>query len=223
MTDKSVASLIPKKIHQIFWSFTGKELKDIPKFKEHTLKTEQFAKKYGYEYKLWDLKECEELIVEYFPKYIDLWNEFRYPIQRCDFIRYLILFIHGGWYIDCDVYPLQDLTPLENNNQCFTTWHIDHKRLPYNAVFGSTDRNPLFLDIIEDVERRTYLKQSQKIYETWKGRLVFQTTGHSMLKNHIPKEDIHDLLTVFNEKKKINSSSDNPYFHDSNISSWWGK
>jgi len=219
---------IPRKIHQIFWSFTAsgadpKELNDIPKFKECTDKTKEFAKKYGYEYKLWDLKDCEEFLVEYFVEYIDLWNEFRYPIQKCDFIRYLILFIHGGWYLDCDVYPLQDLSPLENNNQCFTTWHIDHKRLPYNAVMGSNFRNPLFIDIMRDVENRTYEKQSQKIYDKWIGRLVFQTTGHWMLKRHVPKEDIHDLLTVFNEHKHIDCSSKNPYFHDSNISSWYGK
>jgi len=216
--------MIPKKIHQIYGLFNdGKSIEQIPKFKEHTLKTEQFAKHYGYEYKLWDLKECEELLIEHFPQYIELWQEFRYPIQRCDFIRYLILFIHGGWYIDCDVFPLQDLTPLENNNQCFTRWSIDKNKLPYNAVFGSTDRNPLFLDIIEDIEKRTYEKQGKKIYETWKGRLVFQTTGHHMLKRHVPKKDIHDLLTVFNQKKHIDCSSHNPYFHDSNISSWWGK
>ena len=220
--------MIPRKIHQVFWSFTasgaeGKELNDIPKFKEYTTKTQQFANHYGYEYKLWSLKDCEELIVEYFPQYIELWNDFRYDIQRCDFIRYLILFIHGGWYLDCDVYPLQDMKPLESNNQVFTTWHIDKHKLPYNAVMGSIDRNPLFLKIMKSVERRTYEKQSKKIYDTWKGRLVFQTTGHHMLKRHIPKEDIHDLLTVLNEEKKINNSSKNPYFHDSNISSWWNK
>jgi mannosyltransferase OCH1-like enzyme len=215
--------MIPRKIHQIFWSFTGKELNDIPKFKEYTTKTQQFANHYGYEYKLWSLKDCEELIVEYFPQYIELWLTFRYDIQRCDFIRYLILFIHGGWYLDCDVYPLQDMKPLESSQQVFTTWHIDKNKLPYNAVMGSTDRNPLFLKIMRSVEYRTYEKQSKSIYDTWKGRLVFQTTGHWMLKRHVPKEDIHDLLTVFNEKKKINNSSDNPYFHDSNISSWWFK
>jgi len=220
--------MIPRKIHQVFWSFTasgaeGKELNDIPKFKEYTTKTQQFANHYGYEYKLWSLKDCEELIVEYFPQYIELWNDFRYDIQRCDFIRYLILFIHGGWYLDCDVYPIQDMKPLESLQQVFTTWHIDKHKLPYNAVMASTDRNPLFLKIMKSVERRTYEKQSKKIYDTWKGRLVFQTTGHHMLKRHIPKEDIHDLLTVFNEKKKINNSSKNPYFHDSNISSWWNK
>ena len=220
--------MIPRKIHQVFWSFTasgaeGKELNDIPKFKEYTTKTQQFANHYGYEYKLWSLKDCEELIVEYFPQYIELWNDFRYDIQRCDFIRYLILFIHGGWYLDCDVYPIQDMKPLESLQQVFTTWHIDKHKLPYNAVMGSTYRNPLFLKIMKSVERRTYEKQNKSIYDTWKGRLVFQTTGHHMLKQHIPKEDIHDLLTVFNEKKKINNSSKNPYFHDSNISSWWGK
>ena len=221
--------MIPRKIHQVFWSFTaqgassGKELNDIPKFKEYTMKTQQFANHYGYEYKLWSLKDCEELIVEYFPQYINLWTDFRYDIQRCDFIRYLILFIEGGWYLDCDTHPLQDMKPLENNNQVFTTWSIDKNKLPYNAVMGSTDRNPLFLKIMKSVERRTYEKQNMEIYKSWKGRLVFQTTGHWMLKQHVAKEDIYDLLTVFNEKKKINCSSHNPYFHDSNISSWWGK
>jgi mannosyltransferase OCH1-like enzyme len=215
---------IPRKIHQIYGIFNdGIPIEDIPIFKEHTMKTKQFADHYGYEYKLWDLKDCEELIVEYFPQYIELWNDFRHPIQKCDFIRYLILFIHGGWYLDCDVYPLQDMKPLENNNQVFTTWHIDHKRLPYNAVMGSTDRNPLFLKIMRDVEYRTYDKQSKKIYDTWKGRLVFQTTGHHMLKRHVPKEDINDLLTILNEEKHLDCSSKNPYFHDSNISSWYGK
>jgi len=59
--------MIPRKIHQVFWSFTasgaeGKELNDIPKFKEYTTKTQQFANHYGYEYKLWSLKDCEEFL-----------------------------------------------------------------------------------------------------------------------------------------------------------------
>ena len=56
--------MIPRKIHQVFWSFTGKELNDIPKFKEYTTKTQQFANHYGYEYKLWSLKDCEEFLIE---------------------------------------------------------------------------------------------------------------------------------------------------------------
>lgn len=213
--------MIPKTIHQIFWNFKGKELDEIDVFRESVDETKRFCDEYKYEYRMWNLKECEELIVEYFPKYITLWTEFRYDIQRCDFIRYCILFIHGGFYVDCDVYPIQNLDSLlDTGRQVFTSWNNDKDRKPYNAVMGSVKRNPLFLDIIEDIERRVIEKQSKKIYDTWKGRLVFQTTGHHMLKRHVPKENIYDLMLIYNEKKKIYTTSSNPYFYDNNISFW---
>jgi len=212
--------MIPKTIHQIFWNFKGKELDEIKVFKESTDETKKFCSEYKYEYKMWDLKDCEELIVEKFPEYIDLWTEFRYDIQRCDFIRYCILYQYGGWYIDCDVYPIQNLESLRDNQIVFTTWNDDKDNKPYNAVMGSVKRNPLFLDIMDDIQNRVIEKQSKKIYDTWKGRLVFHTTGHHMLKRHVPKEDIHDLLIVYNEKKKIYISAPNPYFYDNNASLW---
>jgi len=211
---------INKNIHQVYGIFDdGKKLEDIEVFKQNTMKTKQFADKYGYEYKLWSLTDCEELLVDYFSEYIELWTNFRYPIQKADFIRYCILYIYGGWYIDCDVYPLKDISPLENNNQVFVRGAA--RDLPYNAVMGSMKDNSLFLDIMKDVEKRTYEKQNKDIYEVWKGRLVFQTTGQNMLKNHIAKKDLHDILSVVNETKKINISPNNPYFHDNNISSWY--
>ena len=60
-----------------------------------------------------------------------------------------------------------------------------------------------------------------KIYDTWVGRLVFQTTGHSMLRKHIDKKYIKDVLHIQNDKKNINVIGNEPYFYDSNISSWY--
>ena len=212
--------MIPKTIHQIFWNFKGKELDEIDVFRQSVDETKRYCSEYKYEYKMWDLKDCEELICDKFPQYIDLWTEFRFDIQRCDFIRYLILHSYGGWYIDCDVYPIQSLHTIADAKQIFTSWNNDKDLKPYNAVMGSVKRNPLFLDIMEDIERRVIQKQSKKIYDTWKGRLVFQTTGHHMLKRHVPKENIYDLMLIYNEKKKIYTTSSNPYFYDNNISFW---
>ena len=222
MTDKSVASLIPKTIHQIYGIFDdGIKLDQIDVFRESVDETKRFCDEYKYEYKMWNLKDCEEFICEYFPQYICLWNEFRYPIQRADFIRYCILFIHGGFYVDCDVYPIQNLDSLlDSGRQVFTSWNDDKDKKPYNAVMGSVKRNPLFLDIMDDIQNRVIEKQSKKIYDTWKGRLVFQTTGHHMLKRHVPKENIYDLMLIYNEKKNIYTTSPNPYFYDNNISFW---
>ena len=213
---------IPKKIHQIYGIFDdGVPIEDISIFKEYTEKTKQFANHYGYEYKLWNLKECEELLVDHFPQYIQLWNDFRYPIQRADFIRYCILFVEGGWYIDCDVYPLRDLKLFHSDFHIFCCWNTDSRRLPYNAVMGSTNRNPLFLKIMELCENRTYEKQSKDIYEKWTGRLVFQTTGHFMLNSIVPKDSIHNIIETHNPNKGINEYNSNAYFYDSNISSWY--
>ena len=212
--------MIPKIIHQVFWPFKGKELNEINVFRECVDETKRFCNEHKYEYHMWDLKKCEELLCEDYPQYIWLWTEFRYDIQRCDFIRYLILHKFGGYYVDCDVYPIQNLESLSHYNEIFTTWNNDEKRKPYNAVMGSVKNNDLFIKISNDIENRVVEKQSMKIYDTWKGRLVFQTTGHHMLKRHVPSDSISDLMLIHNEKKNLFITSNNPYFYDKNASVW---
>lgn len=212
--------MIPKIIHQVFWPFKGKELNEINVFRECVDETKRFCNEHKYEYHMWDLKKCEELLCEDYPQYIWLWTEFRYDIQRCDFIRYLILHKFGGYYVDCDVYPIQNLESLSHYNEIFTTWNNDEKRKPYNAVMGSVKNNDLFIKISNDIENRVVEKQSMKIYDTWKGRLVFQTTGHHMLKRHVPTDSICDLMLIHNEKKNLFITSNNPYFYDKNASVW---
>ena len=43
-----------------------------------------------------------ELIRTYFPEYENLFKQFPYEIQRCDFCRYCILSRYGGMYADMD-------------------------------------------------------------------------------------------------------------------------
>lgn len=216
--------MIPKILHQVYGIFDdGKQIKDIPVFEVATHMTKSYAESSGYEYKLWNLKDCEELICEHYPEYIELWNEFRYPIQKADFIRYLILHRHGGFYLDCDVQPIAkcDLDDLLQNVYFFSCWNNDPKKKPYNAVFGAIPRCNLFIDICNDIVTRVEEKQSMKIYDSWKGRLVFQTTGHDMLKHHVQPCRIKDIMFIENKKKNISIKGEKPYFKDSNISSWY--
>tara|TARA_R100001369_G_scaffold91766_1_gene134103 strand:+ start:257 stop:898 length:642 start_codon:yes stop_codon:yes gene_type:complete len=209
-------------IHQIYGIFNdGITLDQIPVFKKNVKRTLQFCKEHNYQYKIWSLRDCEELIVEKYPEYICLWTEFRYPIQQADFIRYLILHEYGGWYVDCDVYPIQNLDSLQGFDECFTTWSDDLDRKPYNAVMYSVKNNPLFIEIMKEVEKKVIEKQAIKQYDAWKGRLVFQTTGHRMLANIVPKSSIHELMLIHNEEKDIYVSAANPYFYDENASTWF--
>ena len=51
---------------------------------------------------IWNQQKATELIREYFTEYHDLYKNYKYEIQRCDMIRYCILYRYGGLYVDMD-------------------------------------------------------------------------------------------------------------------------
>ena len=210
-------------IHQIYGIFNdGKNITDIEPYRIATGKTKAFCKKHKIRYKMWNLKDCVKLLNTHFRSYKKLWKDFRYDIQRADFIRYCILYKYGGIYVDCDIYPTKSIKHLFNMDYFFVIYpELNHI---YNAVMGSKPNNKLFINIIEECKKSTYEKQKQEIYRTWKGRLVFQTTGQYMLKRVLKKDiNILDIISVKNSKKKKDYKNKNELFMDFNASEWWYK
>jgi mannosyltransferase OCH1-like enzyme len=223
-----------KKVHQIFWDFKrNRTYEDFPEFKEFVDVTKNFCAEHGYRYKMWSKQDCNELIEQEFPEYKKLWDDFRMDIQRCDFIRYCIIYKYGGLYLDCDVKPIANLDRIFETDQYFVHWNDDKKKKPYNAIMFGKKKNPLFLEIIKESNRSFYEKVNIKIYETWTGRFVFQTTGHTMLErvfknNHVQKTTcIHDVLYVYNSSKTYGTkqnfvgNKETALFQDNNASVWY--
>ena len=62
----------------------------------------------------------------------------------------------------------------------------------------------------------------RKIYETWKGRLVFQTTGQYMLKRVLGQDkNILNVLCIKNKKKNYDQCAKGALFMDFNESVWY--
>ena len=210
-------------IHQIYGIFNdGKNIRDIEPYRIATEKTKAFCKKHKIRYKMWNLKDCVKLLNTHFRSYKKLWKDFRYDIQRADFIRYCILYKYGGIYVDCDIYPTKSIKHLFNMDYFFVIYpELNHI---YNALIGSKPNNELFINIMEECKRSTYEKQKQEIYKTWKGRLVFQTTGQYMLKRVLKNDkNILDIISVKNRKKKKDYKNKHELFMDFNASEWWYK
>lgn len=90
---------IPKKIHQI-WK--NADLSTYP------IKTsrEEWIKKYpDYKVILWTEKDILHLIKQEYPWLFNLYINYKYPIQRADVARYIILYHEGGIYADLDCFP----------------------------------------------------------------------------------------------------------------------
>jgi len=92
--------MIPKIIHQIYWDFTENN-KQIP---EEWLKFSKNIKNSNsnWEYKLWDYKDCIKLLEEHYPWFLEIYKNYKYPIQKADAIRPFILYHYGGIYLDLD-------------------------------------------------------------------------------------------------------------------------
>ena len=215
-----------KLVHQVYGIFDDNiPLKDIPVFYENVKLTKKFCKLHNYKYKMWNLKMCIKLIKDHYPEYLKLWNDFPLPIQKADFIRYCILHKYGGIYIDCDIHPLRNFDNLFIKPYFFVTWHDDKYKRPYNAILGSQKGESLYKKIMKECEKSFNDKIKNPIYKKWKGRLVYQTTGHWMLKRVLNNEKINnkyilDILKIKNKNGKIISGR-NPYFEDSNASLWY--
>ena len=213
--------MIPKTVHQIYGIFDdGIPLENIKEYKDAVNQTELYCLTNNIEYKMWSKKDCELLLVNNYPEYIDLYNEFRYDIQRADFIRYIILYEYGGIYIDCDVIFLQNFIPYDIFNKDY--FFVKNFGIIYNAVMGSKKNNNIFKLILNEIEMSIY-KQEQDIYKTWKGRLVFQTTGQYMLKRVLKNDNniLTNIIQTNNYGKKIDYKKNEYYFLDYNASVWY--
>tara|TARA_R110002072_G_scaffold95784_1_gene211012 strand:+ start:684 stop:1337 length:654 start_codon:yes stop_codon:yes gene_type:complete len=186
-------------LHQIYWDFThsGRKLEDVDHYIDAVRLTQRFASTNGFQHMMWNYETLTALVQNHYPEYIQLWTDFRYDIQRCDFGRLLCIHKYGGIYIDCDVSPTADLKPFLKKDWLLFKKYPDSGQ-PYNAVVCGKVGNKKFKQIMEHCKVSTYDKQSNSIYIKWKGRLVFQTTGERMLKRCVTKLQ-HSKLPVLTD------------------------
>jgi mannosyltransferase OCH1-like enzyme len=57
-----------------------------------------------WEYKCWNISECRNFMKAYFTEHLEMYDKYKYDIQRCDCVRYFILYRYGGLYADMDYY-----------------------------------------------------------------------------------------------------------------------
>lgn len=168
------------KVHQIFGLLDDGELDDIPFFKQCSLKVKEWCKNNNYEYKLWNKNDCEELLNEY-SIFKPLYDSVKYKIMKVDIIRFIIIHKYGGIYLDLDVVP--NIKKIENENDfCLLYKKIKPTKELYELeVIQSPKKNPVMLEYLKYIITQIEEKDKIEIYNKWKLRYIYQTTGpHSL-------------------------------------------
>ena len=100
---------IPRVIHYVF-GLKGDSLPE--KWKRWMQET--MALNPDFACRMWDAADCDQLVKEYDPDFYETWQSIpdELFVVKADYIRVLIVLIHGGFYLDCDILPLAPLDPL---------------------------------------------------------------------------------------------------------------
>ena len=101
-------------IHQV-WFYTGivsrkRSVKMYTKLK--TFRDSWKIKNPTWCHMEWNKETCLTLMKTFFPEHLDMYKKYKWEIQRCDSIRYFILYRYGGLYADMDYYcnrPFDDV------------------------------------------------------------------------------------------------------------------
>lgn len=155
--------MIPKIIHQI-WIGPKKR----PDMWIDTFRLDYISKNPEYKYFLWNEENIDQLFID-FPIYRIVYNLESTYNGKSDILRYLILYIHGGIYIDADSVwinekSFDELLEQVNESDVFAGMSPDNfgssiqKDKKYEnticgGVMGSSKNNPLMRVLIDGIEK----------------------------------------------------------------------
>lgn len=212
-------------IHQIYYNLGFGEIDNIERFKQSHIETKEFCDNNNIDYRLWSREDIEFFIKNISIEWITFYNNLRYDIQRIDFARLIIIYICGGIYLDLDITikieKRDEIIELFKEPILISRWADSH--LPYNALIGCIAYNKIIYQLIVCIITNYSSKEEMDIYKKWKGRFVFQTTGHFAIHRvlrYFIQVEYKDILYI-KSKGKLIGDKNTALFYDTNESIWF--
>ena len=163
-------------------------------------------------YKLWREKDCIELLESRFKHLLPVYHDYKYVVNRCDMMRYVILYTHGGIYFDLDVIAYKDITPeLQagcvlfegRSDSCSKYYFSKHTKYLVNCVMYSEKNNIFMKRCMNNLSRYAH-----KYDHLDQGQYVIMTTANGFLTT---------MYHIYNRLTNIKTCSSKMFeFYDKN-------
>ena len=152
----------------------------IPKLLHQTAKTHELpvaVKPYveklkalhpDWTYRLWTDTDNLELVKTRIPEFLDVYQKLPKNIMRADVIRYVLMYTHGGLYLDTDY---EMLKPFDlNHHDVVLPWEITDERgngtRVANSIFASVPGHPFWKMLIDDLIANPPLSPEVDVIDT---------------------------------------------------------
>lgn len=169
---------------------------------------------------IYDDEDIDKIVQEHFLEYYEMFHSFLTQIQRLDIFRIMIVYLHGGFYLDMDMHCFKSLDPLLNNTLVlgeektlsdFELKLVHHKHALRigNYVFGSIQKHPFLLEFMQAALNNC----NQRILTE---NDILETTGPGLLTNfyHDNKQAYKDITLLANKTARcLKGCSTTPSCH----------
>jgi len=170
-----------KIIHQVWFKFSSKSDKLYESLRY--LRNSWSLKNPDWTYIVWNEKRSVDLIKTHYPEHLELYRSYDYNIQRCDMIRFFILYHYGGLYADTDYYcnqPFSSVLRKYPKDFYFVETH------PSNSISGVNVSNSLMYSVPKHIFWKKVFIELEKAKEQipWyysRHLTIMYTTGPAFL------------------------------------------
>ena len=172
-------------------------------------------------FKLWTDESARIFLMREYPWFVSTWDNYAFPIQRADAIRYFVLYHYGGLYLDMDTVCHK---PLPLDNLIIGSWAataIFKSTLPTgvtNDMMVSSARHPAFANAIRLLPRYFHMTSFWSHLQPYcsimlsAGPLFITLAALDFLLNHGPKDNA--MIQVVNQTELA------PFITDLESATW---
>ncbi|KIN03418.1 glycosyltransferase family 32 protein [Oidiodendron maius Zn] len=203
--------LIPPVLHQIVLGSAGP--------KEEWLNARNHCMQYhaGWQFHLWTDENAAAFVAEKFPHLKEMWEGYRYPIQKVDALRYMVLYEYGGVVLDMDLDCRHSLGPLRRFGFVAPAAHPSGFS---NGMMMASRWHPFVGELVNNLPRFN-LNWFGLPYPT----VMFSTGCHYASVVHTLQKTRSDLRILAGPKElpnlhRLNGNVITPLFHHLGSSSW---
>jgi inositol phosphorylceramide mannosyltransferase catalytic subunit len=191
---------IPRNIHYVYAVSV-----EPPQYSVYTEKVRRLHPQW--EITIWDDVVALSLVAEYFPELKEMYTSYKFPVQRADVFRVMLMYLKGGFYMDLDILCFKKLDEIcgrgvvlgvekvLTQRQCASLGHKHRLRIA-NYMFGSSPRHQFWLDILKGIEERSRNPVHSESD-------VLESTGPGVVTDvyHAVRDRYPDILVLPNDEK----------------------
>ncbi|CBX91546.1 hypothetical protein LEMA_P070540.1 [Plenodomus lingam JN3] len=139
---------IPRIIHYIWFKDLYPTREGATKIPSVGSQSPELCRKFNpnYEIRMWNATSARDLLAAEYSWFLPTYDNYRYPIQQIDALKYFALYHYGGVYMDLDIACRRNLDPLLD----FPAWFPEASPLGVNNdLMAAAPRHPVLKRMTE--------------------------------------------------------------------------